>query len=134
MAETRNTIIGDNQDFDSQAPDCSGTLTSQGYNLLEDTTGCTFAPTTGDITGWDPNLGALGDNGGPTWTHALAAQSPAIEQIDDGTSGCQACVSVDQRGYLRACGAGYGGFSCDIGAYEYDTKAGFFIYLPLVLR
>jgi CSLREA domain-containing protein len=120
-AQTRNTIIGDNQDWQSHAPDCWGTLTSEGYNLLEDTAGCTFTPTTGDITGWDPNLGSLGDNGGPTWTHALQSTSRAIEEIDDGTSGCQAGGSVDQRGYVRAGGPGYGGSRCDIGACEYDT-------------
>jgi CSLREA domain-containing protein len=132
-ATAMNTIIGDNSDWDAQAPDCKGTLNSAGYNLVEDTTGCIFTPMTGDVTGSDPNLGALGDNGGPTWTHALQTGSPAIEHIPGGINDCQAGVSTDQRGYLRAGGAGYGGSRCEIGAYEYDTGP-FLVYLPLVLR
>lgn len=132
-ATAMNTIIGDNSDWDAHAPDCKGTLNSGGYNLVEDTTGCTFTPMTGDVTGSDPNLGALGDNGGPTWTHALQTGSPAIEHIPGGINDCQAGVSTDQRGYLRAGGAGYGGSRCEIGAYEYDTGP-FLVYLPLVLR
>jgi CSLREA domain-containing protein len=117
-----NTIVGDNQDRSGEAHDCSGYLTSQGYNLVEDTTGCTIlGDTTSNITGSDPDLGPLAYNGGPTWTHALQTGSPAIEQIPNGTNGCQAGVSTDQRGYRRAGGAGYGGSLCDIGAYEYET-------------
>jgi hypothetical protein len=93
-------------------------LNSQGYNLIEDTTDCTFTPTTGDITGSDPGLGALADNGGSTWTHALGTGSPAIDEIPDGTNGCVGGTSVDQRGAVRADGAGRGGSACDIGAYE----------------
>jgi predicted outer membrane repeat protein len=132
-AHTRNSIIGDNQDWYPKAPECSGTLTSLGYNLIEDTSGCTVAPTTGDLFGFAPNIGALGDNGGPTWTHALVGGSPAIERIPAGASGCHAGVSVDQRGYLRGGGAGFGGSLCDIGAYEYDSGP-FRVYLPLVLK
>jgi len=135
-----NTIVADNTNNWGAGPDCSGTLTSQGYNLVEDTTGCTFTPTTGDTIGSDPNLGALADNGGPTYTHALQTGSPAIEQIPNGTNGCQAGVSTDQRGCPRAGGSGYGGSSCDIGAYEYDTTPPggeveeYFTYVPLVLK
>ncbi|MGD2179193.1 MAG: choice-of-anchor Q domain-containing protein [Anaerolineae bacterium] len=133
VADARNTIIGDNSDRWPEAPDCSGRLTSLGYNLIEDTSGCTVASATGDLFGFAPKIGALGDNGGPTWTHALIGGSAAIEWIPAGASGCQAGVSVDQRGYRRAGGAGYGGSRCDIGAYEYDTGPRQ-VYLPLVLR
>ncbi|MGD2157599.1 MAG: CSLREA domain-containing protein, partial [Anaerolineales bacterium] len=119
LTQAKNTIIGNNSDRFPQTPDCWGTLTSQGYNLLENTTGCSFTPTTGDITGSDPKLSSLGDNGGPTWTHALQTGSPAIEKIPDGSNGCMAGVSTDQRSYLRAGGVGYGGSLCDIGSYEY---------------
>jgi CSLREA domain-containing protein len=120
-ANVMNTIIGRNQDRTGEAHDCSGTLTSQGYNLLESTAGCTLTPATGDVTGSNPDLGLLAENGGSTRTHALQSGSPAIEQIPRGTNGCQSGVSTDQRGYPRARGAGYGGYRCDIGAYEYDT-------------
>ncbi|MFW6135408.1 MAG: Calx-beta domain-containing protein [Chloroflexota bacterium] len=120
-ANVMNTIIGRNQDRSGEAHDCSGTLTSQGYNLLEWTAGCTLTPATGNVTGLNPHLGLLAENGGSTRTHALQTGSPAIEQIPRGTNGCESGVSTDQRGYPRAREAGYGGSRCDIGAYEYDT-------------
>ncbi|HET8945287.1 MAG TPA: choice-of-anchor Q domain-containing protein, partial [Dehalococcoidia bacterium] len=82
---------------------CSG-LTSLGHNLYGDNS-CGSGP--GDIVSTDPMLGPLADNGGPTQTHALLADSPAIDAGDN-----NACPSADQRGYGRV-GA------CDIGAYEY---------------
>ena len=55
-----------------------------------------------------PSLGALANNGGTTFTHALLAGSPAI---DTGV-----CVNAtDQRGIIRPQGV-----ACDIGAYEAD--------------
>jgi hypothetical protein len=54
----------------------------------------------------DPLLLPLADNGGPTWTRALQAGSPAVDAGNPA-----ACPALDQRGYLRQ-GA------CDIGAYE----------------
>jgi CSLREA domain-containing protein len=125
-ADVMNTIIGRNQDWSGGGLDCWGTLTSQGYNLLESTAGCTIVgDLTGNITGSNPDLGLLADNGGATRTHALQDGSPAIEQVPDGTNGCDTGASMDQRGYPRAGGAGYGGSSCDIGAYEYDTAPPF---------
>ena len=64
---------------------------------------------TGDIPA-SPTITAsllpLADNGGPTFTHALLAGSPALD--------AGSCVSAtDQRGISRPYGA-----SCDIGAYE----------------
>lgn len=65
----------------------------------------------GNIVGSDPRLGSLADNGGPTWTIALLADSPAI----DSGSNPLALVS-DQRGsgFPRTAGTG-----TDIGAVEY---------------
>ncbi len=60
----------------------------------------------GNIIGVDPNLGALSDNGGPTQTMALPADSPAINAGDADT-----CTAADQRGYARV-------ENCDIGAFE----------------
>ena len=56
----------------------------------------------------DPLLSALGDNGGPTLTHALLSGSPAI---DAGSP--TVCPATDQRGVPRP-----QGLLCDIGAYE----------------
>ena len=56
-------------------------------------------------------------------------------EIPDGTNDCQAGVSTDQRGAVRADGVSRGGSACEIGAYEFDsTPITNFIYLPLVLK
>ena len=76
----RNTLIGGNFDNSpaTQHPDCSGSVTSEGYNLISSTTGCIiFGNTTGNIIGVSPNLGPLQLNGGDTRTHALLTGSPA---------------------------------------------------------
>ena len=113
-----NTIIANNQDMSPTAasPDCAGTLTSQGYNLIQSTAGCTISgTTTGDVLGQDPQLGPLQLNGGTTPTQALGAYSPAVEAGNPATpgSGGSACLATDQRGITRP-----QGLTCDIGAYE----------------
>jgi CSLREA domain-containing protein len=110
----RNTIIAGNNDISppavGTAPDCGGTLISQGNNLIGDRTGCGFAPGGGDKTNVDPRLGPLANNGGATLTHALLARSPAIDAAGAGAA------PSDQRGVPRR--------APDIGAYEFATCAG----------
>lgn len=118
----QNTIVADNQvEAGGEGPDCWGTLSSQGYNLIENINNCTInGELTGNITGVDPQLGPLAYNGGSTKTHALQLGSPAV---DAGTS---SGLSIDQRGYIRPMdnpdiinvkdGA-------DIGAYEYNAES-----------
>jgi len=136
LVNVLNTIIGDNWDRGGEAHDCRGVLNSEGYNLLEQSAGCTVVgDTTGNISGEDPNLGLLAENGGPSRTQALRTGSPAIDRIPKGTNGCQAGVSTDQRGYSRAGGAGYGGSACDMGAYEYGSAPHVNrVYLPIILK
>ncbi len=112
-----NTIISGNIDNSpgQQRPDCSGSLNSEGYNLIANITGCTISgDTTGNLTGVDPILGPLQNNGGSTLTHALLAGSPAINAGNPG--GCRdhtgALLGTDQRGFTRPVSG------CDIGAYE----------------
>ena len=105
-----NSIIADNTASISD-PDCVGGIDSNGKNLIEDGTGCQAEPFT-DVTGVDPELGPLKNNGGPTQTHAITKSSPAYnagEQADPGTI-IGACLQRDQRNKLRK--------KCDIGAYE----------------
>lgn len=106
-----NTILAENTDTGGEAPDCASTLTSLGYNLIGDTTGCTVSgDTTGNITGEDPDLGPLADNGGSTPTHSLGPDSPAINAGNTVGPDEDQCRPKDQRGVPRR--------NCDIGAYE----------------
>src|SRR5438067_100316 len=112
----RNTVIAKNTATIS--PDFSGTLTSQGYNLIGNTSGTTITgTTTGNQLNVDPKLGPLQNNGGPTFTHALLSGSPAIE------GGESSGANTDQRGFTRpvdtpAITNATGGDGSDIGAYE----------------
>lgn len=101
----RNTILAGNSG--SPGPDCSGSLTSQGFNLIQNPSGCAFTPDN-DITNQSPSLSPLQDNGGPTLTHALPANSPAVDAGDPSS-----CEVTDQRGAARPQGN-----ECDIGAFE----------------
>lgn len=116
-----NTIIAGNADASpppqTSIPDCSGTMVSGGYNLIGRNTGCVITPTTGDKIGtpgipFDPGLGPLRDNGGPTRTHAIRSFSAAKNAGAQGA----ACLAKDQRGVPRPQGK-----RCDIGGYEYVT-------------
>jgi hypothetical protein len=83
------------------------TPTSGGNNLVFATTA--FVPV-GTLRGVCPGLDPLRDNGGPTWTHALAWGSPAIDQGNNTVP-----YTFDQRGtpFARVSGT-----APDIGAYE----------------
>lgn len=116
-----NTIITGNN-ASSINDDCFGSFTS-GYNLVEDSDGCS-----GSLVGTDQSvgtanalLGTLQNNGGLTSTHALQAGSTAIDAGDpgtpDGLSGH--CQPTDQRGLARPQdGNGDVTAVCDMGAYE----------------
>jgi predicted outer membrane repeat protein len=115
----RNTLIANNLDNSAttQHPNCSGTLNSLGYNLIEDTTGCTITGfSDGNVLGVDPALGPLQNNGGRTFTHALLAGSLAVNGGDP--AGCRdydnALLTTDQRVFAR-------NGVCDIGAFEYNS-------------
>jgi hypothetical protein len=116
--ELSHTIVAGNRA--GTGSDCSGTLTSQGHNLVGAESGCP-SDSTGDQT-VDPLvvfttvLGPLQPNGGPTETHALLPDSLAID------AGGTACSSTtDQRGVQRPRdGDGDGTPVCDIGAFEFE--------------
>jgi len=136
----QNTILANNVHPTSLpsrgfvADDCKGALTSAGFNLIRDTTGCTIWGTaTGNIIGLDPLLAPLQDNGGPTWTHALNFGSPAIDAGNPGgcTGPLGAILTTDQRGRPRPADGNHDGVArCDIGAFE----AQLLLYLPLIVR
>ena len=110
-ADITNTIVADNTA--PLGPDIYGTVISQGYNLIGEKA---------DSTGWlgsdlldtDALLGPLDDNGGPTLTHALLPQSPAVDAGTDINA-----PAIDQRGTRRPQdGDGDGTDTPDIGAVE----------------
>ena len=70
--------------------DGAGAVTSLGYNLSSDNGGG-YLTATGDRVNTDPGLGPLQDNGGPTFTHLPASNSPAIDAGDP-------TLGMDQRG------------------------------------
>ena len=89
-----------------------GSITSAGYNLIDDSTCGTPAAT--DIIGKSAQLGTLANNGGPTQTELPASSSPAVGAVPSATCSSSG-VRTDQRGVAR--GAGANG-SCTIGAVE----------------
>lgn len=142
----RNSLIGNNFNwegmFSYNPDDCTGTLVSGGGNLIETMTNCTLTASApgDDITGQDPKLGLLADNGGSTRTHALQPDSPAI---DAGVpSGCRgvggSLLTTDQRGYPRPVDGGSGQSRCDIGAFEFGSTVAApvssQVFLPIVLK
>lgn len=113
-AGLKNSILADNVDMGGQAPDCDAPLTNFFYNHIENLAGCGFTAGAGDVTGTDPGLDALADNGGGTETQALLAGSPALDRIPAGTNDC-GVIDHDQRGLARPSPVGG---ACDVGAYE----------------
>ena len=94
---------------------CSDTVSSHGFNL-ESTDTCGLTEAT-DLTDTNPDLGALGDNGGPTRTLLPPASSPAIDR------GLAGPGNKDQRGETRtidlpSVADAAGDDATDIGAVE----------------
>jgi hypothetical protein len=116
-----NTLIAGNfrGATGTTAGDVYGPLDASGdYNLIGDGTGMTGLSdgVNGNIVGSaaapiDPLLGPLQDNGGPTWTHALLAGSPALNAGNPAQLGV-----ADQRGVIRSGGV-------NIGAYQASATA-----------
>ena len=103
----KNTIVANSP----SGGNCAGTITNGGYNL-DSGTSCGFGTANNSLSGEEPLLGPLADNGGPTWTHALLEGSPAI---DKGVA--VAGITTDQRGVARPQGP-----APDIGSFEFvDT-------------
>jgi hypothetical protein len=113
-ATLQNSIVAKNM-----RRNCTGTMTSFGYNLSSDGT-CNFSGS-GDMNYTDAMLGALQNNGGPTDTMALPSASPAVDAGNPSgcTDGLGNLLMTDQRGKPRPDTEDTGG--CDIGAYEFQS-------------
>lgn len=122
--QIRDSIVAGNTALAS--PDVTGAFTSAGYNIIgardgssgflngvnQDQIGTVASPVV-------PLLGPLQDNGGPTFTHALLAGSPAIDK------GNSFGTTTDQRGFARifdkaGIANASGGDGSDIGAFEFQ--------------
>jgi hypothetical protein len=117
QVRVRNTILAEN--VAAVWRDCATgpqtTVTSEGYNLVGTSHGCHLQSGAGDLSDVEPRLGPLAWNGMLTRTHALLADSPAIDAGDP--NGC-----ADGQGWVietDQCGHGRTG-RCDIGAVEHE--------------
>jgi hypothetical protein len=107
-----NTILSGNH-ATSASPDCGGTdYTSEDYNLIGTTSGCSITPGPHDIVGAAVLLGPLQNNGGPTLTMRPMSGSPAIDGGNPrGCEGEGTTLTYDQRLAPR-------NVPCDVGSVE----------------
>jgi predicted outer membrane repeat protein len=105
-----NSLIGLNHASGRGVRDCDAgggpAFASRGHNLLSSSRGCVGFNRPSDLVNARPGIQQLGDNGGPTPTIALFANSPAI-----GKAGPRTAPPLDQRGVQRD-------RHPDIGAFE----------------
>lgn len=107
----QNTIVSENS-----GNNCTTINDMDQGNNIDSGNSCGFTGST-SLSGTNPNLGPLANNGGPTQTMALAANSPAIGAAN--RVGCNAhpVAGIDQRGMSRQ-----QTLQCDIGAYEFENS------------
>jgi hypothetical protein len=129
-----NTIVAGNRNSVTRIDrDCSGTLMSHGYTLIEHGDAiCAIVPALGDQMGVHPRLVTLDFHGGFTRSFSLAADSPLID------AGPSDCGATDQRYYHRPSdGDGDDHAVCDLGAYEFGSPpplSANTLYLPLAMQ
>lgn len=99
-----------------------GTWNSGGYNIFSDDGG-PVPTTTGDLINTDPMLEGLGNYGGPTMTHGLQMNSPAINHRSGNCATALYIIEDDQRHQPRSDGR------CDSGAFELGR-----FYLPVIIK
>lgn len=116
----RSSVVGDNNNVGGTSEDIVNTITSQGYNHVENTTLGTFVVTTGDVTGTDPGLMALGLYGGETLNYLPTSTSVLLETIPSGTNLCgTAPFNFDQKNVIRPFDTDFNGTpACEKGASE----------------
>jgi hypothetical protein len=111
-----NTLVAENTAAVS-GPDVSGDVSTADHDLIGDGSGSTIITNLGgNLEGTstapiDPRLGPLQNNGGPTQTLALLADSPAIGHANNAKA-----PATDQRGFTRLDETGE---TTDIGAFEF---------------
>lgn len=109
FADINSSLVANNTDGADCFSDNPAGLQTDGASFDSDGT-CGDATQSSNL-----QLGMLQDNGGTTWTHAIAAGSDAVDAGDATTCAVADVQNVDQRGIARTHGMG-----CDAGAYEYN--------------
>ncbi|MGQ0619172.1 MAG: choice-of-anchor Q domain-containing protein [Panacagrimonas sp.] len=105
--QVQASIIAGNTPSDVDLLGDTNSFNSFNFNLIGDGNATAAFNASDDTTGVsNPRLKNLANNGGPTRTHALEADSLAIDGAGD-------CVGLDQRGITRPQRD-----ACDIGAFE----------------
>lgn len=121
----RNTIVAGNSGSDIRFWNALGE--SRGHNLIGNWTTVGFGVAQwlpSDILNQNPRLAPLGNYGGPTQTHALLPNSPAINAGNNCVLTANGCgdgnpaVPTDQRGAVRV-------GTVDIGAFEFASRPEF---------
>ena len=116
--ELRNSILAGSGRTGTQDCRYMVSFSTDSFSIVED--GSCDIVNYGGRAG-DPRLETLGNNGGPTRTHALSDNSIARDTGDNTT-----CLATDQRGNPRDDGA------CDVGSFEFGNGDGSdFIVIPL---
>jgi hypothetical protein len=113
QATLGNSIVADPVSS-NQTNNSLANLNSQGGNVLVFTNPAGFTQGPGDRLVADARLLPLADNGGPTRTHALQPNSPAV---DTGRTDLANAPLADQRGMPRS------GSAPDAGAFEFQNAA-----------
>jgi subtilisin-like proprotein convertase family protein len=128
--ELRHTITANNTRFDGTQDDIIGTASAY-FSLIGVGGSAVINNLGGSLIGTqfqpiEPLLEALADNGGPTRTHALRPNSPAIDAGDPSAAAGSSVPQFDQRGTSFARirnGDGQLGARIDIGAFEVQPGA-----------
>lgn len=103
------------------SPDYGGAMNSKGFNLVENAAGTVvLGSSVGVVLNLDARLAPLSDNGGPTLTHALLPDSPAID------AGASEGSLTDQRGIPQPFDVPWfanAWDSTDVGAFEFVDRS-----------
>lgn len=113
-----NTLIA----YSGTNSNAYGPITDDGFNICSDGSANFSSGSSYNYT--DPQLGPLGNYGGPTLCMALLPNSPAIDNGDR-----NGAPNTDQREYLRPASD-----APDMGAYEYGGVPSTVPYLYLSLN
>lgn len=124
-----NSILSDNRSIVND-PNLFTTITSgssitvnASHSVLGTGVQAQLSGNTNNLFTNAPQLGPLANNGGPTQTHALLANSPALDAADNAICANAPVSGLDQRGVTRGYNAA-GAVNvprtgdCDIGAFE----------------